>query len=93
MKIMLLPDQSAINKLSKDKLIVERIYNEQRFETEEAVFRHFSTTFRLFPYLHTVNVKPWQTDKVESILNTHLYDEIINKYKNYLKLIPKKYWE
>lgn len=74
---MFMPDQSAINKLSAKKKIMPRCYNEQRRQQKNTVFRHFTTTFRLFPTFHTVSVKPWQAEKMHDVLKIHEYDDLI----------------
>ncbi|MCD8095324.1 MAG: hypothetical protein LUE12_04255 [Ruminococcus sp.] len=79
-KKMFMPDQSAINKLSKQKKIAERKFNEQRKLRDETILQHFTTSFRFFPLLHTITVKPWQVDKIHSRLKLHEYDDILNEY-------------
>lgn len=83
---MFMPDQSAINKLSKKKKLCHRRYNEQRKLKSSTVFRHFTTSFRLFPWLHSVTVKPWDIDRVHSVLKTNEYDGLFERYE---ELLPK----
>ena len=78
---MLLPDQSALNWYAKKKLIVDRIYNEQKQEDEKTVFRHFSTTFKFWPKISKQTIKPWQIDKLHNTLKVHLFDDILEEYK------------
>ena len=68
-KQMFMPDQSALNKLSVSKRICERKYNDQRRLHSDTVFQHFTTYFKFFPYVRTETVKPWQTEKVTTILH------------------------
>lgn len=68
-KQMFMPDQSALNKLSVSKRICERKYNDQRRLHSDTVFQHFTTHFKVFPYVRTENVKPWQTEEVTTILH------------------------
>lgn len=75
-----MPDQSAINKLAIKKKIYPRRYNEQRRLRKDTVLQHFTTSFRAFPLLHTVTVKPWQIDEVHSKLKINDYDDIFEKY-------------
>ena len=77
---MLLPDQSALNKYCKKKLIVSRIYNEQHQENEDTVFRHFTTTFKFWPKVTTQTIKPWDIDNLHDILKVHTFDDILEKY-------------
>lgn len=81
-KKMFMPDQSAINKLAENKKIMDRKYNEQRKLQNDTVLQHFTTSFRLFPLLHTLTVKPWQVDKIHNILKIFDYDDILNEYIN-----------
>ncbi len=78
---MLLPDQTALNFCAKHKLVVARIYNEQKEAQEDTVFRHFSTTFKFWPKFSTQTIKPWQIDEVHNILNMHNFDDILDDYK------------
>ncbi|MCD7956273.1 MAG: hypothetical protein LUG93_11105 [Lachnospiraceae bacterium] len=79
-KKMFMPDQSAINQLAAQKKLCGRAYNEQRRLHKETVFQHFTTSFRFFPWLHTLTVKPWQIDQVHEKLNLHEYDDILQEY-------------
>jgi len=78
---MLLPDQAAINKYCKPKLIVKRKYNEQHALKNDTVFRHFTTTFKFFPYFRTQKVKPWNIDRLHEILKCHEFDDILTSYQ------------
>lgn len=77
---MFMPDQSAINKLAKSKLIAPRKYNEQRKLHKDTVFQHFTTSFRFFPWVHTVSVKPWNVDGMHNTLRITEYDDILKNY-------------
>lgn len=89
-KWMFLPDQTAINKLAKEKRYAPRRYNEQRKLHQDTVIQHFTTSFRFFPVIHTLTVKPWQVDRVHNILKIHEYDDILNKYLKLKPLLKKK---
>ena len=78
-KKMFMPDQSALNKLSDKKIILPRIYNEQRKLHDDTIFQHFTTSFRFFPWLHAVSVKPWQVEKMHEVLGIHEYDVLLEK--------------
>lgn len=83
-KQMLMPDQSSLNKLAKYKKKCERKYNDQRRDHADTVFRHFTTTFRVFPKFKQVTVKPWDIDRVHEILKTHEYDNLFDRYEKLL---------
>lgn len=80
-KQMFMPDQSALNTLCVMKKILSRKYNEQRKLKHDTVIQHFTTSFRFFPYIHTVTAKPWQIDKLHNVLGLYCYDELFEKYK------------
>ncbi|MCD8075612.1 MAG: hypothetical protein LUF27_11420 [Lachnospiraceae bacterium] len=80
-KKMFMPDQSAINKLAERKKLCNRVYNEQRRLHEETVFQHFTTSFRFFPWLHTLTVKPWQIEQMHEKLKLYEYDDILQEYR------------
>lgn len=79
-KRMFLPDQSAINKLATKKKIAPRRFNEQYHLRDDTVIQHFTTSFRFKPYFHTQTVKPWDVERVHSVLKLHEYDNILNEY-------------
>lgn len=89
-KKMFMPDQSALNKLCKNKIICNRKYNEQRKLHEDTVFQHFTTSFRFFPYFHSVNVKPWNVEGMHKILKLHEYDDLLEEYINTKNLYLKE---
>ena len=77
---MLLPDQTSLNVYSRRKKIIDRRFNEQKRETADTVFRHFSTTFRFWPVFHTQKIKPWNIDKVHNVLKCHAFDDVLEEY-------------
>ncbi len=83
-KKMFMPDQSALNKLSDSKIILPRIYNEQRKLHKNTVFQHFTTSFRFFPWLHAVSVKPWQIEKMHDVLGIHEYDSLLEESRTFM---------
>lgn len=80
-KKMFMPDQSAINRLAKKKRIAPRKYNEQRKLRDDTVLQHFTTSFRFFPWLHTLTVKPWQVEDMHEKLELYEYDDILEEYQ------------
>jgi len=84
---MWFPDQTALNSLTPKRKFLPRKYNEQRKLHDDTVIQHFSKSIRLFPYYRTVNVKPWQIDKMHSVFHLHEYDDILDEYST----LKKKY--
>ncbi len=80
-KKMFMPDQSAINKLANKKKLLPEKYNDQRRLHNDTALQHFTTSFRFFPYFHTITVKPWQVEKVHSELGLWEYDDILEEYE------------
>ncbi|MBQ4312681.1 MAG: glycosyltransferase family 8 protein [Clostridia bacterium] len=77
---MFMPDQSALNKLAMTKRICDRRFNEQRILRDDTVFQHFTTSFRFFPWFHTVSVKPWNINGMHETLGLYEYDDILTEY-------------
>lgn len=88
-KEMFMPDQSAINKLAKYKKRALRKFNEQRRIKKDTVFHHFTTSFRVFPYFHSVTVKPWQIERMHKVLKLYEYDKLHAEYMNLKSEIQK----
>lgn len=84
-KPMLMPDQSALNKLAVAKKIVPNIYNQQKWIKQDTIFRHFTTTFKFFPRFRTQKIKPWDIDNLHNILKTYEIDDILNEYTQFKK--------
>lgn len=78
-KRIFLPDQTALNKFAKNKLIISSVYNEQKHFKDGTIIQHFSKTILWLPFFHTRNIKPWQVDEVKNVL-THKYDDILDSY-------------
>lgn len=76
----LLPDQTALHKALKSKLILPSKYNEQHKIQPDTVIRHFSMTLKFFPVFRKQNIKPWHIDKVHDVLKCHEFDDILDDY-------------
>ncbi len=89
-KWMMMPDQSALNKSSTEKMILPYRFNEQRDIKPDTVFKHFCKGFPLnCPFLPAYNYKQWHRGVIQDKLGIHafddvytLYDEIIEKENN-----------
>ena len=77
---MFMPDQSALNKLAVKKKIAHK-YNEQGKIKSDTVFKHFTTFFKFFPYIHAVTIKPWHIEKLHEGLKIFEFDDILEEYK------------
>ena len=82
-KKMFMPDQSALNKLACAKKLMPRKFNEQRRLQKNTVLQHFTTSFRFFPWVHTVSVKPWQTERMHEVLKLHEYDDLLEQHRSF----------
>lgn len=76
----LFPDQTALHKTIKSKLILPSKYNEQHKIHPDTVIRHFSMSLKFFPVFKKQNIKPWHVDKVHKILKCHEFDDILEEY-------------
>lgn len=81
-KKVFLPDQTAINKYCKKKLILPSKFNEQKNLSDDTVIRHFSMTLKFFPKFKKQNIKPWNIDGVHNVLKIYKFDDILTKYQN-----------
>ena len=79
-KKMTFPDQSALNKFCKFKLYLPRKFNEQGRLRNDTIVQHFSKRFKLFPFFHTINIKPWQIKDIQTKYHCHQYDDIFDEY-------------
>ncbi|MBO7699237.1 glycosyltransferase family 8 protein [Candidatus Saccharibacteria bacterium] len=78
---MIMPDQSALNFSVKYKKIVDKKFNDQKEILPETVFRHFSNTFKFFPYFKVIKIKPWDVEKVHDILGYHQFDDVLEEWQ------------
>lgn len=84
-KKMLLPDQTALNKAARAKLILPARYNEQHKLKSDTVIRHFSMTIKFFPKFKTQNIKPWNVEKLHNVLGVYELDDVIGEYSEIKK--------
>lgn len=84
-KKMAFPDQTALNKLAKRKLYIPAKFNSQRRLKKDTIIQHFCKSIRFIPYYHTLNIKPWEIDKVHKKLKITHYDDIFAQYFKIIK--------
>jgi len=84
------PDQDAINHYAKKKRFFPSRFNEQRSLKKDTVIRHFSKTLRLFPYFHTINVKPWDIEVLHKKHKTFDFDDVIYRCLSYIDEFEKQ---
>ena len=80
-KKVFLPDQTAINKFARKKLILPSKFNEQKSLSCDTIIRHFSMTLKFFPKFRKQNIKPWHIDKVHDVLNIYEFDDTFERYR------------
>ena len=80
-RMMIMPDQSALNFCAKYKKIVDKKFNDQKEILADTVFRHFSNTFQFFPFFKVIVIKPWQVKRLHEILGNHEFDDILKKWR------------
>ena len=80
-KWMLLADQAALNKCINKRKLMPRKYNEQGERPQkDTALHHFSNNFKFFPYFRVQKVKPFEIDKIHSVLKITEYDDILEEY-------------
>ena len=80
-KWMMLADQAALNKAINRRKLVDRKFNEQEERPrKDTVLHHFSNNFKFWPYFRVQKVKPFEIEKIHSVLKITEYDDILNKY-------------
>ena len=80
-KWMMLADQAALNKAIDRRKLVDRKYNEQEERPrKDTILHHFSNNFKFWPYFRVQKVKPFEIEKIHSVLKITEYDDILNKY-------------
>jgi lipopolysaccharide biosynthesis glycosyltransferase len=79
-KKMVFPDQDALNHYLKKRFFIPSKYNSQRRLHSDTVIQHFCKSIRFFPFFHTLNVKPWEIDRVHKKLKIYDYDDILTNY-------------
>lgn len=82
---LFLPDQHALNRAMPSRRITSRIYNDQKRDHTDTVFRHYSTTWRFIPVPHTVTVKPWDGGRMHRVLRDYSCDGLIAALEKYTK--------
>lgn len=82
-KHMMLADQAALNKCINKRKLMPRKYNEQdERPRNDTVLHHFSNNFKFFPYFKVQKVKPFDIERVHSVLKITEYDDILEEYNN-----------
>ena len=89
-KKMLLPDQSAINRLAKGRKLLDRRFNEQSETKTNTVFRHFTTFFPVIPGVCPVTVKPWDRERMHGALGEYAFDWVLDEYQKYKDKFQKE---
>lgn len=78
---MMLADQAALNKAISNRKLIDRKYNEQEERPQkDTILHHFSNNFKFWPYFRVQKVKPFEIDKIHSVLKITEYDDILKKY-------------
>lgn len=89
---LLFADQDAIYWNTISKLLLPRIYNEQRkFNCEDTVICHFAKRLWFKPYPHIENIKQWQVEKVHDIYKCHAFDKDLNEYIEWRETFNESY--
>ena len=77
---MFMPDQTALHRLHRKRLILPMRFNEQRQIKQDTVVKHFCRGIFWFPFFHLYNIKQWERDAVHKRLKIYYYDDLYEKY-------------
>ncbi len=77
---MFMPDQTALHRLHRARLILPMRFNEQRQIKQDTVVKHFCRGIFWLPFFHIYNIKQWERDAVHKRLKIHFYDDLYEKY-------------
>jgi lipopolysaccharide biosynthesis glycosyltransferase len=78
---LFMPDQTAVNRLVKKKLLIEAKYNEQeRGYKDGTVIKHFSQVIKWFPFPRFAKAKPWDVEAVHKTYKTNVFDPYFAVY-------------
>lgn len=80
---MFMPDQTALNIVcgrKKTKLMLPGIYNEQLDLHEDTVIRHYCKRMYWLPIVHTVNIKPWDVEKLRKRFGQNIHQELLAEF-------------
>lgn len=77
---MAFPDQSALNRLVKEKKILPRRFNEQRGVREDTVVKHFCRGIRWLPFFKVYNYKQTEVANVREKLGIRCFDDVYAEY-------------
>lgn len=83
---MMLADQAALNKSITYRKLMPRRFNEQGEKPkQDTALHHFSNNFKFWPYFKVQKVKPFEIEKIHSVLKITEYDDILKKYQELAK--------
>ena len=91
-KKLFFADQSAINKCTVRKKMIDRRFNEQHyknFNREDTVVCHFCQRFIWWPWFKMVNIKQWQIDDIHKYYKCYRFDKDLEEYLNLINEFDK----
>ena len=86
-KRLVFPDQTALNRLVKYKLVLPRKFNEQRAICEDTVLKHFCKGIKWLPFFKVYNYKQSDVKSVRNKLHINQFDDVYGQYN----LLARKY--
>ena len=86
---LVMPDQTALHRLHKARLILPRRFNEQRRPKSDTVIKHFCRGIRWFPFFCIYNYKQWERDNVHNKLRLFCFDDLYEEYDRLLAEHPE----
>lgn len=86
-KRLVFPDQTALNRLAKSKLILPRRFNEQRALRADTVLKHFCRGIKWLPFFKVYNYKQNDVKNVRDKLHINNFDDVYGQYN----VLAKRY--
>ena len=86
---LVMPDQTALHRLHRARLILPRRFNEQRAPRKDTVIKHFCRGIRWFPFFYIYNYKQWERDNVHKKLKLFCFDDLYEEYDLLMAQYPE----
>lgn len=85
-KLMMMPDQTALNAVPlKKKVVLATRYNDHVVLHEDTVIRHYTHQLLWTPVIHVANVKPWDFSSYEKAYPDEPHPRLFLAYKSFKK--------
>jgi lipopolysaccharide biosynthesis glycosyltransferase len=88
--VMIMPDQTSLNRISKkSRIVLPKKFNSQFFLLEDTVIRHYCGNFYMWPFPHEIRVRPWQVEAFRKRFGEDTHKELLDEYQELKKEYEK----